>query len=541
MKGRRTERTGRLWAALAACALASLAAAAGAEGDGVSGRVVHVGARGVDPGVFEAAEPVHAEEELAVLDVFDQSLLPCEDVSIYRERPMHQRLTILRPSDGASFPRNIAPPRVRWQDQVGNVWLLSVKAPGWSEPLRVITDRREWRPDFRTWEAIRASGTGDWVELEVRGCRLEGKRPSGPVFVDRARFRVSPHPADPLIVFRFVSPLFHGAKTPDVLYRDITTFERRMFLPGKGLYCTNCHSFPSRPASPDEPVSMAIAVRKSFTPLRQLGFYDFGDRTSDVLPINSFFMCWDGPGRRLAVTAGEKVLVREPITLETQEFHVITGDIVIVDRQTLTTAALPGASTPQYVETFPAWSPDSRTIVFARDKEIDPARTMPVKRYTLLKVPYNDGEGGEPSPLLGADDGKSNFAPRFSPDGRWIVFCKAEAASLVEPTADLWIISTEEGARARKLECNCPRAMDSHHSWSSESRWLLFASKRDDGIFARIYLTQIDEQGHASPPIELPTLDDPMMCYNVPEFLRSRPVIDAEDILRKVSHQKKPN
>ena len=128
-----------------------------------------------------------------------------------------------------------------------------------------------------------------------------------------------------------------------------------------------------------------------------------------------------------------------------------------------------------------------------------------MKRYTLLKVPYNDGEGGEPTPLLGADDGKSNFAPRFSPDGEWIVFCKAEAASLVEPTSDLWIISTEDGARARKLECNHPRAMDSHHSWSSESRWLLFASKRDDGIFARIYLTEIDERGHASPPVELPT------------------------------------
>jgi len=127
----------------------------------------------------------------------------------------------------------------------------------------------------------------------------------------------------------------------------------------------------------------------------------------------------------------------------------------------------------------------------------------------------------------------SNYAARFSPDGKWIVFNKADYSSLVAPTSDLWILSTEEGAMPRKLECNVDEAGDSHHSWSSNSRWLLFASKRDDGVFARMYLTEIDERGRASPPVEVPFLQQRMLCHNVPEFLRYSVPIDGMDILDK--------
>ena len=529
------ERNARLLCLLVGV-LALLGTGATMAGEDLAGKTLFVECDQVDLGVFESSALISRDEEPEPLLIFDQSLLPSDTTTVYRDVRDRRYLKIVRPYDGASFPRNIAPPAFRWEDQADNVWMLSVYAPGLPAPLRVVTGKREWRPDAATWEAIKASGTGKWIELEVRGCLVRDRNRVGEaVYVDRIKLRVSEHPADPFIVFRFVSPLFHGFKTPHVYYRDVETFGLRMFLPSEGAYCTNCHSFPSGPRTAQRPFDMAIAVRKSFTGLRVLGLYDFASRQGKTLLINSFFMCWDGEGKRVAVTGGQKVLVRSPITLETQEFHVVVGDILIVDTETLAVNALPGASEAEYVETFPAWSPDGETIVFARDKEIIPGRVMPQKRYSLFRIPYNNGRGGEIAPLLGADDGMSNFAPRFSPDGKWIAFNKADSASLVEPTADLWIISTEPGSYARELECNYDYAMDSHHSWSSNSRWLLFSSKRDGGIFARVYLTEIDEEGHASPPVELPAADDPMMCYNVPEFLQYRPEIDPEDILRKVS------
>ena len=518
--------------------LAALQSLAAGGGD-PEGRVRYVGSVSIAPDVFEAVAAIHVDEEPERAVLFDQDAFPSFNRSCHSERWKSKYLKIIRPLDGASFPKNAAAPRFRWEDLSDNAWMLSIAAPGWTKSLRVVTDRREWTPSKETWEAIKAGGPEGWVDLTVRGCFAVGRKPrEGKVYMDRVRFRISKYAVDPVVVYRLVTPLFHGLKTPNIYWRDLVSAETRMFLPSKTSYCTNCHVFPNEPAPGEKDVTMAVAVRKSFESLRLLGLYDFGSQKGETVTTNTFFMSWGPKGRKLAVTAGERVAVRVPITLETQQFHVCVADIVIVDRDTLDVLPLAGASEPDYMETLPAWSPDGKTIVFARAKEFG---EIPDKvKYELFKVPYNNGNGGQAVPVAGATgNGKSNYAPRFSPDGKWLVFNMADSGSLVEPTADLWIVSTEEGALPMKLECNTENAMDSHHSWSSNSRWLLFAGKPEDGIFARVYLTEIDDEGHASPPVEMPGQTEKMVCYNVPEFLRYRPKIDPEDILVEVSTPKK--
>ncbi len=514
---------------------------------GPAGKTLHIGCGRMDSAVFESEAPVVSHEELEPLVIFDQSELPSRYETPYQEGPVHRYLSIIRPYDQAVFPRNIAPPKIRWEDQTDNLWMISITAPGWSAPLRVVTTQAEWRPDAGTWEAIKSSGTGEWIDLEVRGCLVDGRERLGDeVYVERRKFRVSPYPAAPLIVYRLVRPLFHGYKTPDVVYRDISTFETRTFLPGAGAFCTNCHSFARNPALEPEDINLAIAVRRNVgeNPYRILGLYNFEARAGKTQNVNSFFMGWNPDGTKLAACVGQAIFSRPLITLETQEFFVLRSGICIIDHRTLEVEPLPGASDPDYMETFPTWSPDGKTIIFARagEMKVKWGTYMPntiefiERKFDLYRVPYNDGQGGPITPIPGASNNDmSNYFPRYSPDGKWIVFNKAEYSSLVNPTADLWILSTKEGAQPRELECNTPYSMDSWHSWSSNSRWLLFATKRDDGIFAKIYLTEIDENGHASPPVELPTMEDTLMCYNVPEFLQYRWDIDGNDVLDKVT------
>ncbi len=67
---------------------------------------------------------------------------------------------------------------------------------------------------------------------------------------------------------------------------------------------------------------------------------------------------------------------------------------------------------------------------------------------------------------------------------------------------------------------------ESYHSWSSNGRWVVFSSRRTDGIFTRPFFAHIDADGHAaSKPFELP-MQDPdrhrqlLKSYNVPELMR---------------------
>ena len=114
-------------------------------------------------------------------------------------------------------------------------------------------------------------------------------------------------------------------------------------------------------------------------------------------------------------------------------------------------------------------------------------------KFDLYRIPFNDGKGGKPEPLAGASfNGKSNFFPKYSPDGKWIVFCRAENYMLLQPDSELYIIPAE-GGQARRLRANTKR-MNSWHSFSPNGKWLVFSGK-PDSPYTRLYLTHIDEQG----------------------------------------------
>jgi tetratricopeptide (TPR) repeat protein len=243
-------------------------------------------------------------------------------------------------------------------------------------------------------------------------------------------------------------------------------------------------------------------------------------------------------GRYVISTVKDRsVFVAIPDLMISQLFFPIKGILVVYDRETKTFAALPGADDPQYVQSNAVWSPDGKEIVFARtkthraehleqqnsalvDEKDVPEFTVEKQpfRYDLYRIPFNDGKGGSAEPLAGAsNNGMSNFFPKYSPDGKWIVFCKAKSYMLLQPDSELYIIPAAGGV-ARRLRYNTAR-MNSWHSWSSNSRWLVFSSKVNTP-YTQLFLTHIDEDGNDSPPVLLERFTSPDRAANIPEFVR---------------------
>jgi hypothetical protein len=76
---------------------------------------------------------------------------------------------------------------------------------------------------------------------------------------------------------------------------------------------------------------------------------------------------------------------------------------------------------------------------------------------------------------------------------------------------------------------------DTYHSWSSDSKWFVFASKRDNGVYGKPYFSHIDSNGVASKPFVLPQKDPAyydytLISFNIPELSKEGVSFGAMDI-----------
>jgi len=133
----------------------------------------------------------------------------------------------------------------------------------------------------------------------------------------------------------------------------------------------------------------------------------------------------------------------------------------------------------------------------------------------------------EPTLLPGAsDNGKSNYFPKFSPDGKWIVFCQSDSFMLLRPDSTLYIIPSA-GGTTKKMRCNFSGKMSSWRSWSPNGKWLVFASKVG-GPFTQLWLTHIDAEGNDTTPVLLEHFTAADRAANIPEFVNVQPEQFAE-------------
>ena len=462
-----------------------------------------------------------------------------------QRRAQRRPITIIDPLDGALFPPEIAAPTFRWQDssQECDAWQIEVRLAD-GEPLTFRTTSQEWTPPDESWESIRRRSRESDATVTVRG---EGK--AGILSEGKVSIRTSNDEVGAPIFYREVNLPFRDAvKDPSRIrwrFGEISACEQPPIVLSDLPVCGNCHSF-----SADGKVlgmdvdyandrgSYALADVKEQLVLQKEHVITWSDyRKEDQQPTFGLLSQVSPDGRYVASTVKDRsVFVPTDDLAFSQLFFPIKGILAIYDRQAKEFHALPGADDPRLVQSNPVWSPDGKYLVFARAEAYrlknlrNDANVLltqaecrefledgKIFRFDLYRIPFNSGRGGKPEPLEGAShNGASNYFPRFSPDGRWIVFCKANSFMLLQPDSELYLIPAQ-GGPARRLRGNTSR-MNSWHSWSPNGKWLVFSSKAFSP-YTQLFLTHIDEHGESSVPVVLSRFSAPDRAANIPEFV----------------------
>ena len=336
---------------------------------------------------------------------------------------------------------------------------------------------------------------------------------------------------DGYLVYRLIHSVYSIWQHMAIHQRNLENYEETVILDSDtfGGGCVNCHTFHR-----NLPDRMAMNVRGG-TPTAPPGgmllagsgrVHRVVNTTTAFNPIPAIYLAWHPSGRAIAFSTNKIV----------QGFHSVGENRHVFDHWSDLALYLPGSNTvtttpeisvPDLLETYPAWSPDGKHLYFCRGPRLPIDRYREV-RYDLMRIAYDietDAWGRPETVVPAAGAGRSVTHPRISPDGRWLLFCMCDYGnfSIYQPSSDLYLMDMETG-RHRRLAINSD-SCESWHSWSSNSRWIVFSSKRRDGLLARPYFSYVDEKGTVHRPVVLPQKDPAfydafLKTYNVPELIR---------------------
>jgi tetratricopeptide (TPR) repeat protein len=462
-------------------------------------------------------------------------------------------LTVVYPLDETLFPPEIPAPCFRWQDESprADLWLVTLEFADGAGRINALARQRSWTPEPAVWEDVKRRSLEKSAVVTIAA--VNHRVPSAILAAGRITIRTSADKVGAPLFYREVNlPFVQAVKDPSNIrwrFGEVSAVAAPPIVLEKLPVCGNCHSFSADARvlgmdidyANDKGSYAILPIHEQMT-LDKSTIITWSDyRRSEDEPTFGLLSQVSPDGRYIVSTVkDESVFVPRPGLEFSQLFFPIKGILCVYDRQTGTFQSLPGADDPHLVQSNPAWSPDGEYIVFAATQAYElktaggPRKVLlspedcreflvdgkPFK-FDLYRIPFNSGQGGKAEPLAGASaNGMSNFFPKYSPDGRWIVFCRAKNYMLLQPDSELYIIPAA-GGEARRLRANTKR-MNSWHSFAPNGRWLVFSGK-PDSAYTQLFLTHIDEQGESTPPVVLDRLTAPDRAANIPEFVNAAP------------------
>jgi hypothetical protein len=400
--------------------------------------------------------------------------------------------------------------------------------------------------DESKWSSLLKQNKGEILFIDVFCKDKDGKW----LRYDAIRNTIAREEIDGYLVYRKIHPGYRTWHDIGIYQRELGSYAESVVLDNSYFKggCLNCHTFCNNKTD-----KMLIGLRSA-----KYGSSELIVNNGEVNKIGTKFgyTSWH-PSGKIAVYSLNKVyqLFHHSRKDEYRDVIDIDSALAYYDVESVKVKRCEHLSKKDRLETYPAWSSNGKYLYYCSApikwstsaiEEISQEMVKGVK-YDLMRISYDvkQDNWGEPEVVVSAEEsGKSSLEPRVSPDGRWLLFCMCEYSCfpVYQPSSDLYMIDL--GSRRangkfvyRKLNMNSEMS-ESWHSWSSNSRWIAFSSKRMHGSFTRTYFSYIDVNGIASKPFVLPQKDPGyyegcLRTFSMPELV-VEPVRTTKETLGKV-------
>lgn len=396
--------------------------------------------------------------------------------------------------------------------------------------------------DIEQWKDLLASAENDTIffsaELSLKGGRKEKLE---------WELYVSPDKIDPYVSYRLIEPGYEVWHEVEIRERCIENFEERVLSDWKhtGNSCMNCHIH-----------SQARSDLSMFY-VRGKDGGAFLNRNGELrkLSLNAEKMVSGTvygeihPSGRYGVFSSN-IIIPGFHTYGSRRLEVYDteSDLVIADFDRNELIVPPVLARKDILETFPVFSADGNSIYYCAADTLPLPRDIEKLRYSLMKIGFDRNTGrtvGKPEVIWDAAERKGSVChPKCSPDGKWMIYTVADYGTfpIWHSECQLEMMDLQTGEIFRMDAANSDRS-DTYHSWSSDSRWFVFASKRGDGKYGRPYFCHIDADGQLTKPFVLPQEDpwhyeNSLRSFNIPDLSDGPVNFDAETIGRMVKETK---
>ena len=342
-------------------------------------------------------------------------------------------------------------------------------------------------------------------------------------------WKVESDPVDSFLTYRLIEPGYEVYNKVAIAQRDVTNFKETYIADNNliGYSCMNCH-IPNK-HNPSQSF-FHIRGKKGMTVIADKEKIYAIETKPEGAYSSMIYGNWSPSGKYIAFSNNAVLPSTHSIRDKRAFVYDTLSDVVVLNLKNNEVLRSNLLMQKDVLETFPEFSADGTRIYFCSAKKAKLPEEHDKLQYSICSVEFDEATGSfgdKIDTLFNAPALNCSASElRASPDGKYLAFsCFSYGTfALWQNDAKIYVYNFTSGKVDTLSELNNnANYANAYHSWSTNSRWLAFASKRDNGLYSKIYFSYIDKNGQAHKPFVLPQKDPELYdfklkSYNVPEL-----------------------